>query len=472
MTEFLKLNAYVKSHGGKKRVLSYALIGALCGLIALPVGFFSGRSHGYRMAVGELSATRANAHTSAPMPASGAVPSPTPIKPQPVQSEASKPTVGAKEELQASIARMTEDGGLILPTRTFVVAGDISLIYLRAVVPVEDPEVFEYAIRCTCDFAVLQRRRVLLTPDSKVRGQFSLSVEVRTPVGDLVDRRSLEIGVVDPQAGSGQSFQMLMVGDSLGHANHFPDELANLLRRPGNPDVTFVGSFRPPGSTVPHEQYGGWTFRHFNELFNADPRIFHKDRSPFIFSGGGDKPVFDAQRYFDETLGGVRPRNIHIQLGINDAFGLLPNDSGLAAKLDAILRQANFLIAGLRKALPDATITVGSVIQANATDRAFIESYPKEREELRSEWRWRQVQMRLARKMVEHFEGREAERIYLVPTHMAVDPIEGYNPHPYMVAAFDFKIGNAVHPNNIGDAQLASAIYTVLKAELAGPVIH
>ena len=86
------------------------------------------------------------------------------------------------------------------------------------------------------------------------------------------------------------------------------------------------------------------------------------------------------------------------------------------------MRQANFLIAGLRKALPDATITVGSVIQANATDRAFVESYPKEREELRSEWRWRQVQMRLARKMVEHFEGRGAERIYLVPTHMAVDP--------------------------------------------------
>src|SRR5205823_7836554 len=103
--------------------------------------------------------------------------------------------------------------------------------------------VFEYAITCTCDFAVLQRRRVLLTPDSKVRGQFSLLVEVRTPAGDLVNRRSLEVSVVDPQAGSGQSFQMLMVGDSLGHANHFPDELTNLLRRPGNPDVTCVGSF-------------------------------------------------------------------------------------------------------------------------------------------------------------------------------------------------------------------------------------
>jgi hypothetical protein len=472
MTEFLKLNAYVKSHGGKKLVLSYALIGALCGVIALPVGFFAGRSHGYRIAVAELSATRANAHSSAPVPASGAVPSPIPIKPQPLNSEASKPAVGSKEELQASIARMIEDGGLILPSRMFVVAGDISLIYLRAIVPVEDPEVFEYAITCTCDFAVLQRRRVLLTPDTKVRGQFSLLVEVRTPAGDLVDRRSLEVSVVDPQAGSGQSFQMLMVGDSLGHANHFPDELANLLRRPGNPDVTFVGSFRPPGSTIPHEQYGGWTFWHFNELFNADPQNFQKDRSPFVFPGEGGKPVFDAQRYFDETLGGARPRNIHIQLGINDAFGLLPNDPGLAEKLDAILRQADLLIAGLHKPLPDAIITVGSVIQANATERAFVESYQKAGEELRSEWRWRQVQMRLARKMVEHFEGREAERIYLVPTHMAVDPIESYKPHPYMVAAFDFKIGNAVHPNSTGDAQLASAIFAVLKAELASAAIH
>jgi len=64
--------------------------------------------------------------------------------------------------------------------------------------------------------------------------------------------------------------------------------------------------------------------------------------------------------------------------------------------------------------------------------------------------------MELARRMVDHFQAEKLSHVYLVPTHMVLDPIDAYYPHPYMVDAFDFKIGNAVHPAPLGDRQRPS----------------
>jgi len=113
-------------------------------------------------------------------------------------------------------------------------------------------------------------------------------------------------------------------------------------------------------------------------------------RDSLITNPGTGKPVFDFNRYLNETLGGARPRNVHIQLGINDAFSLDPDAPDFSQQLGAIISHAETLMAGIRGALPDSIITVGSVIQANASDRAFIESYPQA-PQIQSEWRWRRV---------------------------------------------------------------------------------
>ena len=389
------------------------------------------------------------------------------VAPQTVASPPGEPPVGSAGELNAALESLKEAGGIVLPKRLYVVPGRAAGLYLRGIVPVKDPEVFSYSLNGTCGFAALERRRVALNPPLDARGTCRLGLTVASPGARAVAQRDMDVVLVDPRAGAGRSFQMLLVGDSLGHASHFPNELARLLRAPGNPAVTFVGSFRPPGSIVPHEQYGGWRFVYFYSVFGQDPKSYHRDRSPFVFDDGSGKPVFDVSRYLAETLKGAVPRNVHVQLGINDAFSLDPDSPELPGRLDEILGHADILIAGLRKALPKAVITVGSVIQANASDRAFVESYPRN-PELHSEWRWRRVQLRLASRMLEHFDGDGPSSVLLVPTHAVVDPLDGYSAHPWPQEGFDVLIGSAVHPSSVGDTQLATALFAAVKAELGG----
>jgi hypothetical protein len=191
------------------------------------------------------------------------------------------------------------------------------------------------------------------------------------------------------------------------------------------------------------------------------------EHSPFIHPDAMGAPVLDVRYYLDNAVGGARPAYVHIQLGINDAFGLDPGSPGLDEKLDPILSNAEKLVAGIRRALPDASISIGTVIQANASDRAFVESYPAT-PQFQSEWRWRRVQMRLAKRMMDEFGDREGEGILMIPTHLAVDPIDGYSAHIFVPTGVEYDLSNAVHPTPIGDRELAREIFLVLKAKLAG----
>jgi hypothetical protein len=380
------------------------------------------------------------------------------------------PSISTPEETRKAVAMVQAAGGLVLPKQFYVMGGSEVGIYLRDIVPVKDPEVFRYELSQTCAYARLERRRIALAPPATLRDTCHLTVEVLTVDRQPVTRSSLEVVVVPPDAPlSQQSFQVLMVGDSLGHQSRFPNELADMFQAPGNPKVEFIGTHRPAGSKISHEHYGGWRFIYFTTVIDVDPKNYYVTRSPFVFKGPDDGPVLDVARYLKESVGGAHPRNVHIQLGTNDAFALDPQDPDLRKKHLEIMAHADTLIAGIRKALPDAIITVGSVIQANAADRAFVESY-RAYVQYHSEWRWRQGQMALAKIMIDYFEGRTNEHIFLVPTHMTVDPLDGYNSHVWVPEGVNYELSNAVHPSHVGDRQLATTVYAVIRAELAGLV--
>ncbi len=378
-----------------------------------------------------------------------------------------KPAIGSPKETKEAIKALRAHGGMILPKRLFVVVGEGSSIYFRDIVGVYEPEVFVYSADSNCRFMSVMRRRIRFAPRSKDLGRCEVVISAHTVDGKQVEKKKVKLVVIPGNAGEGKRFTMLMVGDSLGHQSRFPNEFARLFTRPGNPKVTFVGTHKPAGADIYHEHYGGWGFKYFYTVFGKDPKGYHRDRSPFVFKEPGGEPVFDFRRYLDEDLKGARPDYIHIQLGTNDGFALDPDGSSLEKELDAILTHADTLIGGMRKVLPHAVISVGTVIQANADDRAFLESY-RPYPQFHSEWRWRRVQMKLARKMLEHFEGRSKENILMVPTHLAVDPLDGYSAHLFLPSGVDEKLSNAVHPTPEGERQLAGAIYSVVKAHFHG----
>lgn len=372
---------------------------------------------------------------------------------------ASRSSVGTAAEMQEARHALKKHQGLLLPNRIYLVAGHPQNIYFRGIVGARDPEVFSYAIASDQPFATLQRRSIQLAPTQANVGTSTLRVTAKDPKsGEVVSENAVELVVVPDTAGENRAFQMLLVGDSLGHGSYFPNELAALLSLPHNPQVTFVGTHQPKGYDIPHEQYGGWRFKDFLTLFHADAAAYHRDRSPFVFADADGQPVFDVQRYLDQDLAGARPQYVHVQLGINDAFSLNPDKAKVDKKMLQILDYADQLIAGIRKALPSAIISVGTVIPANTSDRAYVTDY-QQRPERQNEWRWRRLQMNLARKMLDHFQGRESEGIIMVPSHLAVDGLDGF----YSGST----PGGAVHPASLGDRQLAETVYATLKAHLA-----
>ncbi|MBM4081059.1 MAG: hypothetical protein FJ278_15255, partial [Planctomycetes bacterium] len=69
-------------------------------------------------------------------------------------------------------------------------------------------------------------------------------------------------------------------------------------------------------------------------------------------------------------------------------------------------------------------------------------------------WGWKRIQHRLVQRQIERFNGREKENLFLVPTELNLDPVDGY------------PVDNGVHPNVTGYKQIGASIYAWLKWRL------
>ena len=101
----------------------------------------------------------------------------------------------------------------------------------------------------------------------------------------------------------------------------------------------------------------------------------------------------------------------------------------------------------MRKASPNSDLLVCLTPPPNVRQAAFTANY-KDRY---TRWGWKRIQYRLVERQIKQFGGRERERIFLAPTELNVDPIDGYPEN------------NAVHTNAAGYRQIADTIYAWLK---------
>lgn len=175
---------------------------------------------------------------------------------------------------------------------------------------------------------------------------------------------------------------------------------------------------------------------------------FTKESSPFCYLNAEGQPQADVARYIRAECGGVPPDVVTFLLGINDTFGAKaekPDD--MDTRIDLVLRKADTLLKIFREAAPRAALAIGVTTPPNSRQGAFTNNYGTKY----TRWNWKQVQHRLAQKEIEHFGGREKEGIFLVPTELNLDPVDGY------------PETNGVHPNTIGYQQIGRSFYAWLK---------
>lgn len=342
---------------------------------------------------------------------------------------------------------------LTLPPVIYAVPGVETGFYFDNVVL--SPDARAYQFRVSGSLGSTDPKRWSVTPGPKDTGDHSLRVTVQNGAGQTLQEAQTILRVVPADAGKGRKISLLMIGDSLTHASLYPNEVARLLSEPGNPEWEMLGTHHPAGASprVQHEGYGGWTWQRFVQRYDPQAPATGSGRSsPFMFPGKeGGPPVLDVARYLDEQCGGKRPDFVTMMLGINDCFGLNPEDpAAIDAGITATFSHAETLLAALRKAAPQAQIGVCLTTPPNSREGAFVANY----QDRYHRWGWRRIQHRLVERQLQQFGKREQERIYLIPTELNLDPVDGYPEN------------NAVHPNASGYRQIGATVYAWLKSRL------
>lgn len=351
-------------------------------------------------------------------------------------------------------------GGLqmVLPPRLFAVVGVEQSLYFANLVREQDLTRVRFEVDCAV--GKVEGRRWLFQPTAADIGEHTLSVRIvdRTS-GDRLNDAKTKLHVIAADSGDARNrlddpLRLLIIGDSLTHASLYPNRLAELLDRPGNPAWKMLGTHRPAAAAdrVAHEGYGGWTWQRFATRYEPNPDgTYRKRSSPFVYLRQ-QEPTLDFARYWKESCEGQRPDYVIIMLGINDCFSADADNPD--PRIDAMLAHADRLLAALRKSAPETEVGICLTTPPNSRDQAFEANYkgryPQDN--------WKRIQHRLVQRQIEKYSSGNEARVTIVPTHLNLDPTDGYPEN------------NGVHPNADGYRQIGDSIYAWLKWRLAAAV--
>jgi len=328
-------------------------------------------------------------------------------------------------------------------------------VYFDNIVLTEKPE--EYRFEVKCDVGATEARRWTVTPADKDAGNHAMEITVKDAQGKVIESGKMTLKVAKKDAGAGRPLRVLVVGDSLTHATYYPNEMARLLSEPGNPKWTMLGTHKPSNAKpgVAHEGYGGWTWSSFLTKWDPLPAgvtagpLARKATSPFLYADKDGKGKLDMPRYFKDDCGGQTPDVVTFLLGINDCFGANPEDkTAMDKSINAVLDNADKLLAAFHAAAPKAMLAVGLTTPPNSRESGFEANYKGKYHR----WGWKRIQHRLVERMLERLGNRQKDGIYLVPTELNIDPVDG------------FPTDNGVHPNPVGYAQIGGSFYAWIKA--------
>lgn len=345
-----------------------------------------------------------------------------------------------------------EDLQLTLPPEFYAAPGADMAIYFDNIVCTQTPDAYKFVV--TCRLGKTEERRWVVTPKSGQEGDYPLTVEVKDASGrKSLGKASTVLRVAAKKTGNRKSIRLLIIGDSLTAASAYPTEVARLLDEPANPDYEMLGTIKA-AEKVRHEGYGGWRWETFASQYKPGPATApNLSSSPFVFAGKGDKGELDVPRYVQEKCDGAPPDVITILLGVNDCFGAGkdPDDKKLVDDtIDGMFKNADVFLKALREAAPNAVVAVGLTTPPNSRESGFEANYKG----AYHRWEWKRVQHELVQRELKHFGGREKESIFIIPTELNLDPVDGY------------PVDNGVHPNADGYKQIGASIYAWLKYRL------
>lgn len=348
---------------------------------------------------------------------------------------------------------------MVLPADIYAVVGHETNVYFENIILV--PNADTCLLDVECPRGRQDQNRWRFTPTAEDVGDHDLSVKVLDGNNSVLAEGSTTVHVVPADAGAGQPFTLMCVGDSLTHASVYPQELWELF----GGQLRLIGTHHPSDSLPPevvHEGYGGWRWETFCTRWTEgdDPRA----RSPFLRLVDG-QPTLDFRDYCEVNNGGEGPDFITVLLGCNDTFGA--TEDAIEDAIDRMFTYSDMLLAEFRKVRPDTQIGLLLLPPPAASQDAFGSNYQCGQ----TRWQYRRNQHRVVERMMEEFGGREGENIWLLPAHINLDTVHNYPTKAEAVNARNeteiARQSNGVHPAAAGYRQIADTIHAWLRYRLA-----
>ena len=217
-------------------------------------------------------------------------------------------------------------------------------------------------------------------------------VDYEQPLGDLMLNKDLFIVPVSKTSGSGMTRNVMFIGDSITANGLYPKEVVNLFAK-DDMNVNLIGTINIGG--VPHEGHGGWTSKDFCEVqsFNDYTNAFYNPATK----------TFDFS-YYMSTNKFESVDDVFITLGIND----MAKNIGL----DNIIRYYNKMINSIRAYNPKIRIFIGLCILPYSGKYSTVHNYTQ---------LWKSQRLTLHERLIEEYDERESEGIYVVPFNLTID---------------------------------------------------
>lgn len=361
---------------------------------------------------------------------------------------------------------------LILPPVIYASVGNEMNLYFDNVFLCLNPR--NYAFEFHCGIGRCDEKRWHCIPAADDIGIHAATLRIWDESGIAAEGRT-RIMVSDPAVKKECSFRLLMIGDSWTDQTHFPSRVHSLcLKHEFN--ITMLGTncpeelrhdpfqlIRYPAPErlkgVRHEGWGGWSAHSFLcKTLPDDCTPFHhwNRRSPFLEADGR----FDFQSYLDRNADRIPPDIITIVLGGNDIHGA--TDETIEARVNVWLENEEKLVAGLRKAAPDAVFGLSFIPPGAQSQDAYGKNFGCSvhvRQSTRNKFY-------ANARFLQRFGGREQEKIHLLPLQVNLDRNHGFPKQKEPVAQdlpeTMLRQCNAYHPTPYGYAQVGNSYFAWL----------
>lgn len=341
-----------------------------------------------------------------------------------------------------------------LPKKIYALTGYELNIYFENLT--EDWTRYAWNVDCTKGMQLERGYRV--TPTNSDAGSYTLTITATDSTGTVTTATTTLI-ITASSAGSGVADTLIVLGDSTTNSGIAVTKLAQNFAD----DVMSLTLYGTRG-TAPykHEGRSGWTFNAYFNPPNAGDIALGVE-NPWY------NPIteaFDASYYFANSGVSV-PDWFFINLGINDTFSYT-SDSSLETAISTIKGLCDSMISSLKSAAPNMKIGLCLTIPPNDSQDAFGKAYNCGQ----TRDRYKRNNVLWVNSLIEEYDNREAENLYLVPIYTNLDTVWNMGMETLPVNArntattYQSPIANGgVHPVESGYWQIADVYTAFLKAQ-------